>query len=172
MQLYKDFSPTDFDSRGAFGLPGDHLVPGVIQTRDSNCLERSNFKQVGEALTEAGLEFETHRFGHWGPGWFEIYLVTPTDEARELIEELEGRLEDYPVLDEEELSSMEWEEASEAWEHMSVRNRARMLQESRDRCHWLRDGWRTPGGASIFAARRDTLPEDNQGEIMSRLNGN
>lgn len=159
MQPYKDHRPTAFDRAGAFDLPGNHLVPEVIQTRDSGPLEQSNFEAFGRALDDAGIEYETHRFGHWGPGWYEIYLVTPTPEAVELIEELEGRLEDYPVLDEDDFSRREWESAEETWRNCySLRERIRLIAEY--------------GDGNIFAARRDELPNDPTGMIRQSLTQN
>lgn len=158
MQLYRDHRPTAFDWKGAFGLPGDHFVPAVIQTRDSGPLELSNFAAFGKALNAAGIEYETHRFGHWGPGWYEIYLVTPTDAARELIEELEGALADYPVLDDDDFSAREYEEARQTWCNCYLRERIDLIREY--------------GDGNIWAARRDELPEDPSGMIMERLTRN
>lgn len=156
MKYYRDFRPTTFDSAGAFGLPGDHYVPDVLQTRDSGPLEISNFISFGKALDEANIEYEVHRFGHWGPGWYEIYLVTPTPEALELIEKMEGKLEDYPILDEEDFSSRELEDARETWANCySVRERAKIIKEYGQ------------GEVSIFAARRDELPMG--GHIYERM---
>lgn len=65
-------------------------------------------------------------------------------------------LADYPVADEADFSELEWSEAAEYWEQMSVRDRAELIRESK--C-----------GASIYAARRDTLPDDDSGALMDRL---
>ena len=71
--------------------------------RDSGVLTESN---VACALTALGGESDTvqvHRFGHWGPGWFEIILIDPSDEVRvREAEAIEAALADYPVLDDED----------------------------------------------------------------------
>jgi hypothetical protein len=91
---------------------------------------------------------EVHRFGHWGPGWFEIILVHPDRETE--IDELEGSLENYPVLDDEDYSRREYDDCCEYWDRMGYSERI-------DLC--------THEGASIFACRRDNPPS----EVLSRL---
>lgn len=118
MQTYSQFRPTGFDCRG-LGLPDqqDWLVLPISQTRDSGPLEQSNF---AIALKELGGESETveiHRFGHWGPGWFEILLIDPKNaKAVKIAEEIESSLESYPVLDENDYSHREYEEFQVSWE--------------------------------------------------------
>ena len=151
MQTYREFAPTQFD---ASGLNGDRLgitdwfVAPVTQTRDSDILTESNFATF---LRELGGESDTvqvHRFGHWGVGWFEVIVIDPADVASvQCAEEMESALEDYPVLDDEDHSSREYEQAAETWEFMSVRDRVCWLHEHRQ-CY-----------VSIFAARRAELPQ-------------
>lgn len=115
---YADYAPTAFDGRGAF-LPDrqDWIVLPVIQTRDSGPMEFSNFAAALEILGGEGETVEVHRFGHWGPGWFEIILVDPADSARVAVaEDIENRLADYPLLDEEDFSRREWEDYEAGWE--------------------------------------------------------
>lgn len=61
-------------------------------------------------------DIQIHRFGHWANGWFEIVLINPAmPELVALAEKLESRLENYPVLDENDLSKREYDEANEVW---------------------------------------------------------
>ena len=115
MQTYKQYRPTGFDCRG-LGLPDrqDWLVLDLIQTRDSGSLEESNFAAALRILGGESETVEVHRFGHWGPGWYEIILVHP-DRADDA-EEIEASLENSCVLDEEDLSEREHEAYIEAWE--------------------------------------------------------
>lgn len=117
---YKDWSPTPVDPRG---LGADRLdradwgVCPVMITRDTpaHSIDASNWRALQLLLVDAtGQEdgekdWETHRFGHWGPGWFEILLVRPETRAWEAAEEVCGRLEDYAVLDEEGFAQGETE---------------------------------------------------------------
>ena len=109
MQTYSQFQPTGFDHKGAF-LPDqqDWLVVPVSQTRDSGPLAQSNFAIALEMLGGKSETVEVHRFGHWGPGWFEIILVNPDDKERvKIANEIEASLENYPVLSDEDYSRRE-----------------------------------------------------------------
>jgi len=154
LQTYSEYSPTPFDRSGAC-LDDDRqdwLVLPVCRTRDSGPLDDSN---VDAALSMLGGESDTvelHRFGHWGPGWFEIVLCHPF--MRAMAEEVDSKLENYPVLDEEDFSQREWDLVAERWENMSVRDRIHALGRF---------------DLSIFAARRDTLPENDNGSLYQYL---
>lgn len=66
---------------------------------------------------EAALEtsdFETHRFGHWGPGWFEVIVVRPESACHREAQAIAAALSDYPVLDESDYSRREYESQCEA----------------------------------------------------------
>lgn len=160
MRPYGEFQPTAFDRRGLF-LPERHnwLVAPVSQTRDSGPLEQSNFET---ALAELGGEsdaVEVHRFGHWGPGWYEIILIDPADAgAVDKARGMEERLADYPILDEEDFSRRELEAAEKAWAAMGRASRAYALE-------------RYGRGVSIFAIRRDELPSEDSGDLISYLVG-
>jgi len=119
MQTYKSFRPTQFDHKG-IGLPDcqDWLVAPVARNRDSDCLSESNFHAFVKAMGGESEDFQIHRFGHWANSWFEIVLVNPDKtELVKLAEKLEGALESYPVLDEEDFSNREMEEADEIWKN-------------------------------------------------------
>lgn len=164
MQTYREWSPTGFDRRGAFlDDRQDWLVVPVIRTRDSGHIDASNFETACSLVSDASvlddeLSFETHRFAHWGPGWFEILIVRPGSKAAAEAEDIEARLEDYPLLDEDDLSEREFEAASEYWERESVAERVRIIQEH-------------GRGVSIFAARRDEIPQDDCGAIFDYCRG-
>lgn len=120
LQRYGDFAPTGFDSKGlnarTMGPEDDEdrsewLVCPVSRTRDSDDdpLTASNWEAQLEALGGEGADVEIHRFGHWGPGWFEIVLVRPGTPAEAEAERLAGALEDYPLLNEDDHSRREYE---------------------------------------------------------------
>lgn len=132
MQKYSNWRPTAFDSSG-LGLEDrqDWLVLGVIQTRDSEALVRSNFKVALEILGgEQDDLVEVHSFNHWGPGWFEIILVNPSLEDK--AQEIEDSLENYPVLDDESFSEMEEEARQQDWESWAGREFVKKLAEAFD----------------------------------------
>ena len=119
MKPYREFNPTGFDGTGAF-LPDqqDWLVAPVGINRDSGLLDQSNWSQMVQELEnteEEGENWEIHRFGHWACGWFEILIVKPEARASTVGEVMETRLEDYPVLDEDDYCEREHEAYLEAW---------------------------------------------------------
>lgn len=133
METYSKFAPTALDSPGAFlEERQDWLLAPVSRTRDSNCLAESNFAAALEALGGESDDVEVHRFGHWGPGWFEIILVRPGSPAEGIGAELERQLEDYPVLAEEDFSEREMEEANRVWSDCyNVRERVSYIRANR-----------------------------------------
>lgn len=151
LQRYGDYRPTQFDPRG-LALPDqqDWLVAPVIQTRDSEPLEASNFATFLAALDGESDTVEVHRFGHWANGWFEIILIDPKDTARvERAEELGNALADYPVLDETDLSAREWTEYEASW-----RNGA-----AHDMRHALKDKFRLGELSHVYDLLHDADPD-------------
>ena len=161
MELYKDFQPTGFDSRG---LAGDrhninnYLVLPCGRNRDSGDLDESNFHTALEILGGESDSVQVHRFGHWGCGWFELILVDSTDADKVAIAEtIEATLSEYPVLDDSDFSEREYNSACDYWARASVRDRAEYLKLA---------------GQNIFAARRDELPRDDNGRLLELITRN
>ncbi len=94
----------------------EYYSSGTGQSRDSDALDRSNFAAM---LALLGGESDTVRViheGHWAVGWVEWIAIHETDEtALRAADAARARLADYPVLDEEDLSERETEEANEIW---------------------------------------------------------
>jgi len=131
VRLYREFSPTQFDCKG-LALPDrqDWIVAPVSQTRDSEAIDASNFAVTLSQLGGESDTVEMHRFGHWGPGWFEIIIIDPTDTARVAIaEDIESALSDYPVLDDSDVSNREYEAYLADWEHWASHDLAELLQK-------------------------------------------
>lgn len=144
IQRYGKWAPTCFDHRGAFLGERHEWLVGLMRTRDSGPLEESNFNAALEMLGGESETVEVHRFGHWGPGWLEIILVAPDTPQAEMLEYIFAQMSDYPVLDEEDLSAREFEDACEAWESLSISERMGVCARH---------------GVSVFAARRNSIPE-------------
>ncbi len=138
-----------------YGQPWHGYYVFLSQHRDSDALTRSNFECC---LKEIGGESETVivvRERHWAVGWIEWIAIHESDEqALMAAEEIVCALSDYPVLDESHFSELEWNEACEQWERMSVADRVELCREA---------------GVSIFAARRDEMPSDDSGYILEQL---
>lgn len=130
---------------------------GIGQSRDSDALERSNFACMLAALGGETDTVAVVRESHWAVGWVEWIAIHQDDEkALAEADAIVAKLSDYPIIDESHYSELEWNEASDYWERSSIRDRARMIAESR--C-----------GASIFAARRAELPSDDNGALYEYL---
>ena len=118
MQHYKEFRPTEFDRHIEIDndeTREDWLVLPTGRNRDSGNLENVNFDAALAGLGGEGDNVEVHRFGHWGPGWFEIIIVRPDTPEHEKALDIEASLDNYPVLDEEELSEIEYDDYLTAW---------------------------------------------------------
>jgi hypothetical protein len=118
----------------------DYYSAGVGQSRDSSTLERSNFAAM---LADLGGESETVivvRESHWAVGWIEWIAIHATDDvALGVADRNVERMADYPVLDEDAWSELEWNEAADYWDSMTPRAKVREAMYERDRCHWLSD---------------------------------
>jgi len=125
-------SPSGFDSHSNY--VGETEFPGMwcllTRTKDSDVLSNSNFEA---ALTELGGEgdnVEIKRFGHWACGWWEALAVKEDTEEFKIAEYIENRLEGYSVLDENDLSGREMEEANEVWSFCySVKERIKYIRD-------------------------------------------
>lgn len=112
------------DSFAYWGDRPDWLV-AYSQHRDSDCLERSNFRSfarelglmVGEPLSDGSSrsgdteDAAIESCSHFLVGWVEYLLVRPGSEAETAADAMLARLDDYPVVDDEDWSNLEHEEA-------------------------------------------------------------
>lgn len=126
-----------------------------VQHRDSDTITRSNFRVLLEQLGGESDTVLVLRDGHCLVGWVETIYVHESDTARlELADRLVGQLADYPILDEDDWSALEYERAADYWTRASLT----------ERIDWCRRY-----DVSIFAARRDELPDDPRGELIAAL---
>lgn len=157
MITYSQFQPTGFDRKGIC-LPDQQswLVAPVGNNRDSDCLTRANWQSFLREISESDT-VQIHRFGHWACGWFEIIIIDPNDTISvKKAEDLERALEDYPVLDDQLLSTLEWEEATSLWEQLNIKDRYYYFKKYN--C-----------SGSIFQIRRSDLPNNSCGDFINCL---
>jgi len=102
------------------GLDGDHNFMGndsvyrtwfgvLGRSRDSSCLEESNFK---EGLKRLGGESENvlvGRYGHWAVGWIEEIYVRPLTPQAKIAQEITDEIDTYPILNEDDWSKRQIE---------------------------------------------------------------
>lgn len=111
----------------------------LSHNRDSHTMAESNW-DAAVALVGNLPGVEIHRFNHWGHGWVESLLVRPDAPASTVkaCEEIESRLADYPLLDEDDYSEREYDQVHSSWKSASLRERIEACRKH---------------GLSIFAAR-------------------
>lgn len=151
-------NPSGWDSRSNYmGRNLDELSNlYVVMTRSpqSDILTESNWDAALKLLGGESEDCVVHRFGHWACGWWEALCVTENLKAKG--EEIEKRIDIYPVLDEVDFSNREMESAEETWKWMSVAERVKLCQEAR---------------VSVFAARHEYMPHDDNGYIFEHCRG-
>ncbi len=141
MKTYRELGTfaKDFADFGNTPIDGYAIL---AKHRDSDCLAESNFAVAQQQLA-AARSFTT---SHWLVGWVE-WLYLPEDSAPEDLNAAEAlleRLDDYPVLSEDDWSARQDDAAYSFWRASSVS----------DRVYWCQKG-----GDSIFAARHpDAVP--------------
>ena len=119
MKRLTEYRPTGFDSSiGSFFDSDDPrrnwIVCPVSITRDTGAFYQSNFDSCLKILGGESDTVEIHRFGHWGPGWFEVIIVDPSRMAE--VQVIADRLSDYPILDEDHFSQLEYDQQWETWD--------------------------------------------------------
>ena len=104
---------------------------GVGQSRDSDALERSNFACMLRAIGGESDTVTVVRESHWAVGWVEWIAIHQDDSAAlEIADEIKAGLDDYPVIDENDWSERESDDADETWKNC--------FNDS-DRLAWIRD---------------------------------
>lgn len=127
------------------------------QHRDSDSVTRCNFTEGLKALGGESDTVQVVRERHFAVGWVEWIAIHETDhEAILAADEMLCAMSDYPVLSDDALSELEWNEAADYWQSMRVRDRMELLQQA---------------GLCIFSARHDYLPQDDSGFILETLRG-
>lgn len=116
------------------------------QSRDSSALERSNFdaglKAIGGECNHPTLEDESDpgsalslvkvvRENHWAVGWVEwIAIHESATEQLQIADKIKGKLEDYPVVNEELFSEYETDEANQVWKDCyRVKDRIKYIRD-------------------------------------------
>ena len=88
---------------------GYYAAP-VGRSRDSDTVERSNWDAQSERIPESETVIIV-RESHWAVGWVEWMAIHESDKtALAEAEKIGEELEDYPILDEDRWSELEFEE--------------------------------------------------------------
>lgn len=111
---YSNFIGDDSEYRDWYDVIG--------RTRDSEAISESNFRVALRLLGGEGPDVRVERYGHWAVGWIEEIYVRPGSQACKTAEEIRERLDDYPILDEEDLSLLEENSEDEEREEQEERH--------------------------------------------------
>lgn len=110
---YRDFRPTTLDTYGAF-LRDRHdwyVAPVTHTYKVASIAETSNWETMLAALRESKCSgWEQHRFGHWATN-FDMVLVRPRSLAWKVAVGCALALDQYPYLDEDDVTEREHESA-------------------------------------------------------------
>ncbi len=127
-----------FDSFGWWGEPAQADQCAIIYThnRDSGPLDLSNAAIIAKALEPFG-DAIPQRHNHFAVGWVEgfvirVYRRGKITDAFKAYYELNKRMDDYPVLDEEDFSRRESEAQGEAYENCYRQDFARECEKAFD----------------------------------------
>jgi len=126
--MYK--RPSDYFGMDWFGYA--HLIG---RTRDSGCLENSNWETACEWLSkwleceESGVEIRA--CNHWAVGWTEEIMIKETapDEAIDVAYKILKKIEDYPILNENLYNELVDKYAQDTWECMDTEEREEALRK-------------------------------------------
>jgi len=136
-------------SRAAFVFLG--------RNRDSDLLTESNFECALQAIGGESDTVKIVRESHWACGWIEWIAIHESDcKALEIADGIAAALESYPVVSEDDFCEREYEAAQSYWAELTVKERVELCRESE---------------LSIFAARRDYIPQGDCGYIYESCLG-
>lgn len=131
-----------------FDRPEDDENWALVYThnRDSSHLEQSNANVIAEALSPFPDDAIPEDHNHWACGWvagFRLRVFNPDGSITKAFEVYAGlleKLEDYPVLDEEDWSRREYEDYQESWSDYgasefvkALKNEFKLLDSTADR---------------------------------------
>jgi hypothetical protein len=99
------------------GASWDGYYVFLSQTRDSDTLTRSNFSCAFDHVKNIGYGVAVAYERHWACGWVETILIPQENtEAVSVANVILRSLDNYPVLNEEHYSQLEYEENPEAYQ--------------------------------------------------------
>lgn len=121
-------------------------------TRDSDLLETSNFDSITADMEERFPDdVMIERSGHWAVGWIDTLRVRVYDDDNEFTEAILAAygywqaLQDYPVIDEEDYSNREYEEAMDMLEQALPSNMKDDLPKD-----YIEEIWRWLSDSNIY----------------------
>ena len=127
-------NPSGWDSMANFAgsVPGDEWLSAITWTRDAGILDESNKAAATARLGGLSDNVRVFRFGHWACSWWECLAVRAGTQAATIGEEIARRIDGYPILDEDDFTRREDEEAARVWrECYDAQERAEYIRGNR-----------------------------------------
>jgi hypothetical protein len=127
--------PSGWDSYSNYvgETPSKELLVVMTRTRDSDNITESNWRV---SLTRLGGESENvviERFGHWACGWWEALCVKDGSDKQKDGQEIFDQILGYPILDEDDYSKIETEDADRTWKDcFTYKSRIQHLRDHAD----------------------------------------
>lgn len=115
-----------------WGENGEWLV-AMGRHRDSDLLTNSNWDVFIAMLDKLDIEdaYTIESESHWAVGWVEHILINPQCQpAIDLADDVQRKLDDYPILDEDHHSEREWEDHLQNWESWGRNDLMRLLEKT------------------------------------------
>lgn len=148
-----------FRSSAAYwGECGQWYIAAAVN-RDSDALDRSNFRTLVKRLGGESDGVRIERANHWACGWIDYLIIAPGNRAGLRIAiDAHSAYCAYPALDESDWSELEDEECRETWENcFDKRERAEYLRKHLNRFKGLFRSLRAAINGEWYAAA-DLLP--------------
>ena len=106
----------------------------ITRNRDSGVLEESNWRSIIKHLKKVKAHYKIVSFNHWAVGWIEEILIKDSWKKSILIgNEIQEKLENYPVFNDEDFSDLEWDKAGDMAKE--IRNDINNLSPG-DKLYW------------------------------------
>ena len=128
-------NPSGWDSLDNYAgeIPEPEWLCLLTRSRDSDELTESNFRSALRKLGGESENVSIDHFGHWACGWWESLSVRAGSPEHEKAKVIADKLEDYPVVDEDDFSELESETADRVWQDCYENNeRIEYIREHRD----------------------------------------
>jgi hypothetical protein len=121
------------DNYAGDDLSAFYVAPISMGRDTEDALTLSNWRVIGAELASKAEHPESgeHEFGHWAAGWYRLWLIHESDsEALQCADDWAAALAGYPVANEEDMSELETEAESEAWDTWAGREWRDLLEKA------------------------------------------
>jgi len=155
-------NPSGWDSFSNYAgeIPEADWLCVMTRNRDSDCLTESNWRTALKLLGGESESVQIDRFGHWACGWWESLSVKDGSKAHLVAIGINQRIQSYPVLDEDDFSTFEMEEADKVW---------KTCFNNKERIKYIRENYEDmtfQSFASLLSSARGEYFAGNPSEIL------